>query len=1273
MKKSLISLILVCGLEMTTTLAQAPSGRIQPALEQRLGTLGPGERLAVIVELNEQTRVSDVAALMKGAGRHDRARAIVSALRSDAERRQGPILAHLKHQEETGLAERVKPFWIFNGLSLKAPASLIRELASRPDVKEVRLDAPIPLPSLFKVAGAAGQGAAASEWNIETIRASEVWALGPGTDGTGAVVGSFDTGVDVTHPDLYPRYRGNGTASWFDPYGEHVFPYDNHGHGTHTTGIAVGGDASGANIGVAPGARWIAAKAWNDAGAGVVSAFHEIFEWFLAPGGDPDNAPDVVNCSWGSDQSGCDTEFLPDIEALREAGILPVFAAGNSGPGAGSVTSPGAYPESFTVGATDAFDAVAYFSSQGPTPCDGSVKPDISAPGDEILSSLPGGVYDLMSGTSMAAPHVSGAVAVLRSINPGLTVEEIESALMFGAEDVDDPGPDNATGAGRLDLFVAAQIVIYGPDTPVVKVIATDAVATEAGPTAGAFTISRAGSTAADLDVHFTVGGTAVMGSDFEPIGGRVTIPAGSASAVVTVMAIDDALAERPETVSLTVEPDAAYILSGSSTAVVTIQSDELLSDLAVSALTVPSAAGAGASITLAETTKNQGAGAADASTTRFYLSANGSYDAADAPLGGRAVPRLAAGATNAGSTAVTLPQALTAGTWYIIAVADSDNAVVESSESNNVLAKPIKIGPDLIVSASTVPTTAAAGQAIALTDTTRNQGGGAAPGTSTQFYLSANSTYEASDVLLGGRAVAGLAAGASSAGSATVTIPADTPAGIWYIIAKADGDEAVSETLETNNTLGKSIKIGPDLIVSALTAPATGGAGVKITVTDTTKNQGGGAAAAFRTLIYGSTDSVLGSSDVLLGARSVAGLAAGATSSGSTTVTVPEGTPIGTWFIIVKADGDSSVEETYETNNLLNRSIAIGPDLVVSAITAPATSGAGQTIAVTDTVKNQGGGEAASSTARIYLSEDTSLDAADMLLGSHGVAALAAGKTASGTVNVTVPAGTAMGTWYLLAASDADGAVTETVESNNVMARSIKLGPDLVVTAITAPAAGGAGQAITVTDTTKNQGGGAAAVSRTAIYLSSNSTYEAADVFLGARDLGSLEAGAGSSGPATVTIPAGTTTGNWYLIARADDGLVVPETIETNNTYAKAIAVGPDLDITAMTGPTSAAAGQTITLSETVKNIGGGAAPSTVTHFYLSQNSTLDASDVLLGTRGVVALAAGASNAGAASVVIPAGTAAGTYYIIAKTDGPGVVTETSESNNTFLKSLKVT
>jgi subtilase family serine protease len=1250
--------------------AQVPNGRLHPLLEQRLKKLPPGERLAVIVELNDQAKPAEVLSGMRGVGRRDKARAVANALRNIADKHQGPLKAHLKEQEALGAAERVIPFWIFNGFAVTGPESLIRDLASRPDVREVRLDIRIPLPSLTHAAG--GGAASLNEWNIETVRAPEVWGLDPAYNGTGAVVGSFDTGVDLTHPDLAPRYRGNHQTSWFDPYNEHAVPFDFHGHGTHTTGTAVGGDASGSNIGIAPGAVWIAAKAWDDSGVGMASAFHEIFEWFLAPGGNPDNAPDVVNCSWGFEEAGCDTEFLPDIEAWRAAGIFPAFASGNNGPDPGSVRSPGAYPAAFAVGATGSSDEVADFSSRGPTPCDSSIKPDISAPGDGIVSAVPWG-YDIMSGTSMATPHITGAVAVLRSINPALTVDQLESALIVGAKDLGAPGQDNSFGAGRLDLFVSAQIAVLGPDFPVVRVQATDAVATEAGATSAIFTVSRTGNTDSDLEVKFNLGGTATAGSDYESMDESVTIPAGQTSADILVTAIDDLLAEWPETVILTIRPDPAYIVSGSDMATITIQSDELLSDLVVSTLSVPAAGGgAGQSIVLTETTKNQGAGAADPSLTRFYISANSTYDDGDILIGGRSVEGLAAGAVSSGSTTIMIPQETAAGNWYIIAKADGEGTIAESLENNNSEARLIQIGPDLDITALSTPGSTGAGQSIVITDTTKNQGGEAAGPFRIQFFLSTDATLSAPDIVLGTRELPSLAAGASSSASTTVTIPQGTAAGSWSIIAKADSEEAVSEVSERNNTYALSIKIGPDLDITALSAPAAAGAGQSIAISDTTKNQGGEAAGPCRILFFLSMDATLGAADMMLGSRSVPSLAAGASSSASTTVTVPQGTAAGVWYIIAQADGEGAVSEVSETNNTYALSFKVGSDLAVSALAAPATGGGGASIAITDTTKNQGGDAAGPSQTQFFLSTNTTLSASDVLLGSRGVPLLAAGASSSGSTTVVIPPGTAVGNWYIIAKADGEDVVAETSEANNTSAKLIQIGPDLDITVLSAPGTAGGGQSIAIADTAKNLGGEPAGASRTHFFLSADGSLNASDLLLGSRDLPPLPAGASSSGATTVMIPPGTAVGNWYIIAKADGEDAVTEVSETNNTSAKLIQIGPDLSIAALSAPASAAGGQSIAITDTTKNQGGEAAGPSRTRFFLSADTALDASDILLGSRDLPSLPAGGTSSGSTMVMIPQGTAVRTWYIIAKADGEGVVAETSEVNNTSPRSFKI-
>src|SRR2546427_979428 len=222
-------------------LASAPAwaGRLHPDVAAQIDALAPGGQLSVIVEMADQADPALAAQQAPGRGRVAQRRAVRDALQDHANRHQGAIRAVLAQEQAVGNVQQVIPLWILNGLAVTANEAVIRQLAARADVKEVRLDRQIPKPQPTPASALSSVGV--SEWNIAQIRAPEVWQLGPGYDGTGSVVGSFDTGVDGTHPDLAPRYRGNDAISWFDPYGEHATPFDNNGHGTHTTGIAVGG------------------------------------------------------------------------------------------------------------------------------------------------------------------------------------------------------------------------------------------------------------------------------------------------------------------------------------------------------------------------------------------------------------------------------------------------------------------------------------------------------------------------------------------------------------------------------------------------------------------------------------------------------------------------------------------------------------------------------------------------------------------------------------------------------------------------------------------------------------------------------------------------------------------------------------------------------------------------------------------------------------------------------------------------------------------------
>jgi len=328
----------------------------------------------VIVTLKDR---ADLSAL-RGLPRTERRRAIVEALQRRALLGQVALRALLAVRRIQGQVSQVTPLWVANALSVTATPAVIQELAARAEVLSVTPDgiAVVPL----------GVPAGPPRWNVTATGAPELWSLG--YTGQGVVVASLDSGVDLTHPDLAGRWRG-GTNSWFDPYGQRAAPADLSGHGTWTLGVLVGGDASGSTIGVAPDARFIAARVFDDAGRSTASAIHLAFQWVLDPDGDPAtaDAPDLVNNSWAFGSPGCNLEFQRDLQALVAAGIVPVFAAGNYGPSGNSSVSPANYPEAFSVGAVSSSNAIYSSSGRGPSACGGATFPSVVAPGVAITTA----------------------------------------------------------------------------------------------------------------------------------------------------------------------------------------------------------------------------------------------------------------------------------------------------------------------------------------------------------------------------------------------------------------------------------------------------------------------------------------------------------------------------------------------------------------------------------------------------------------------------------------------------------------------------------------------------------------------------------------------------------------------------------------------------------------------------------------------------------------------------------------------------------------------
>jgi subtilisin family serine protease len=451
-------------------------GKIEPGLLDKIQVSG---EITFWVLLHERANLAPAYQLVN----HDARGAFVyRRLNEVANRSQAGL-----HSLLDGHGASYRPFWIVNAVRVTAGEALLLEIAARPEVKSIQSDRTYRLPPV-DVGAAAEARVDTVEWGIDRIRAPLVWSTF-NDRGEGIVVAHIDTGVQYNHPALVRQYRGNlGGGSfdhnynWFDP--SHVcnpanVPCDNVAHGTHIMGTMVGDDGMpGPNqIGVAPNAKWIAAKGCESNSCSL-SALLASGQWVLAPtdlqGNNPrpDLRPHVVNNSWGGGPG--DTFYLDTVQAWLASGIFPAFANSGSGPGCGTVGSPGDYTATYSAGAFDINNNIASFSGRGPSTFPGpstsrsgpfEIKPNIAAPGVSIRSSVPTNSYLNFSGSSMALPHVAGTVALIWSAAPVVSrnVGATRFILDDSAVDVSSLGcggtadDNNVWGEGRLDAFAAVE------------------------------------------------------------------------------------------------------------------------------------------------------------------------------------------------------------------------------------------------------------------------------------------------------------------------------------------------------------------------------------------------------------------------------------------------------------------------------------------------------------------------------------------------------------------------------------------------------------------------------------------------------------------------------------------------------------------------------------------------------------------------------------------------------------------------------------------------
>lgn len=428
--------------------------------------------------------------------------AVVSELKRTAKKEQHKVISYLQQEEKKGNAATIKSFFIVNGVAVTATKDVAETIASFPEVELILPNEKIKLPETETKLLTESDDLI--EWNVDRVGAPNVWK--EGINGSGVVVATIDSGVDWKHPALKSKYRGyhpaDGTVdhrySWYDATANQSEPYDDIGHGTHVTGTMVGSENDGSNqIGVAPGAKWIAVKAFSETGGSDANLLRAA-EWILAPTDKDGNmrvdmAPDIVNNSWAGNP-GLDEWYRDVVKAWIAAGIFPVFSAGNTdlfNPGGdGSIPDPANYPESFATGAIDKDNQVAGFSLRGPSPYE-DIKPDIAAPGVEIRSAIPGGDYGKKNGTSMASPAVAGAIALLTQFDSGKSIQEMKELMKNTATKlIDDEykeSPNNGYGHGLINIYNAVESLQGGLG----KLEGTIVQAESAKPLVGAVTVKE--------------------------------------------------------------------------------------------------------------------------------------------------------------------------------------------------------------------------------------------------------------------------------------------------------------------------------------------------------------------------------------------------------------------------------------------------------------------------------------------------------------------------------------------------------------------------------------------------------------------------------------------------------------------------------------------------------------------------------------------------------------------------------------------------------------
>ena len=444
----------------------------------------------VIIKLKKQVDVSKIKDVVKKENVNASKEEIQNEIRKDMvdksiklkEDSQKSIIEILERGKKDGNVKNYEQFFIINCINVVCKKEVLVKISKMSDVEKISINKKVKIPKLPNNVPEDRNALFSMEkkhipWNLKMISADKAQKEVENSNND-VVVAIIDSGVDGSHPAIKNNYRGNDKNlkrySWYnvvtEKTGDKEEPYDDRGHGTHVCGTILG-QRENSLLGVCPSAKWMAVKVFDSNGETDNAKLLKAGEWIMAPKDEngklhTEMAPKVVNNSWGGNST--DGFYQDMVKKWREAGIFPVFSAGNvsqfNDGGEDSIGTPASYPEAYAVGAIRQDEIVAKFSLRGKSNYTENFKPDIVAPGVNILSSIPNGKYTIYTGTSMASPHVTGVVCLMLKANPNLSVDQIEKILNETATPLKDNNytttPNHGYGHGKVDALNAVKLSV---------------------------------------------------------------------------------------------------------------------------------------------------------------------------------------------------------------------------------------------------------------------------------------------------------------------------------------------------------------------------------------------------------------------------------------------------------------------------------------------------------------------------------------------------------------------------------------------------------------------------------------------------------------------------------------------------------------------------------------------------------------------------------------------------------------------------------------------